>query len=160
MPKPKIYLETTVVSVLTARPTRDVVQTALQQITREWWEQRRLRYDLCIAELVLIEAARGDRDAARRRLEMLAGIPQLTALPAAEGLAQLIVTETRLPINKAADAAHIAIAATHRIDFLLTWNCAHLANPVLEPAVRRICEQAGFVCPVICTPHQMLELEP
>jgi hypothetical protein len=74
--KPKVYLETTIVSYLVALPTRDIVQSAHQQITREWWT-RRERFNLLVARPVLTEAGRGDATAAARRLKALAGIPVL-----------------------------------------------------------------------------------
>ena len=159
MPKPTVYIETTVVSLLTARPTREVVQVAWQQITGEWWKKRRKEFDLFISEGVVVEAQAGDAAAAKRRLTVLQGLPELDITPEVERLAARLATALALPPKKRMDALHIAVCAFHGIDFLLTWNCTHLANPVLEAEARRICAEAGHECPMICTPHQLLEME-
>ena len=159
MSKPTVYIETTVLSLLTARPTRDIVQTAWQQITNEWWVTRRQKFDLFISEGVIVEAQAGDADAAKRRLAALKGLPALDITKEVEQLAGTLAKALALPPKKKMDAVHIAACAVHGVDFLLTWNCTHLANPVLEAEARRICVEAGYVCPMICTPHQLLEME-
>lgn len=156
MPKPTVYLETTIISLLTARPTRDVVQTALQQLTREWWEQRRDRFDLVVSAFVVQEARQGDKEAARRRLELLTGIKELALVPSIESLAARLLEETRLPAKARQDAFHLACAAVHGVDYLLTWNCTHIANAVIIPEVRTVCLLAGFKCPHICTPQELM----
>ena len=160
MPKPKVYIETTVISLLTARPARDVVQTAWQQLTREWWELRRQKFDLYISNQVVTEARCGDAEAARRRLEVLQGIPELEVNDEVVALAKRLAKGMALPPRKAADAVHIATAAIHGIEFLATWNCTHLANPVLEAKARAICADYGYHCPLIATPHELMEIAP
>jgi predicted nucleic acid-binding protein len=123
----RIYLETSVVSYLAARPSRDMVIAAHQQLTRDWWD-RRFEFELFVADPVLEEASRGDLEAAQRRLAFLEGIPVLTAHPDALGLARSFLAEAALPSNAAIDALHVALAAVHGMDFLLTWNCTHIAN--------------------------------
>ena len=110
--RPKVYLETTIPSYLTAWPSRDLVKAAHQQVTREWW-QNRARFDLYISQLVLREAGGGDAEAARLRLEALRGIPVLALSPAASALAQQLVQQGPLPENAVADALHIAIAVVN-----------------------------------------------
>jgi hypothetical protein len=155
--KPKVYLETTIPSYLTARPSRDLVTAAHQQITREWWDTRRHAFDLFVSQMVLDEASAGDPDAAARRLAVLAPLPLLN--PRAEGadLAQALIEQVSLPIGAAADALHIAIAVVNGMDYLLTWNCTHIANAALRSQIATVCRRAGFEVPIICTPDELLE---
>ncbi|NBV22144.1 MAG: PIN domain-containing protein [Proteobacteria bacterium] len=157
MAKPTVYLETTVISLLTARPTRDVVQMALQQLTLEWWETRRHDFELYVSDFVLQEAARGDQDAARRRLELAVKFKELPFTGEIEVLAARLLEETRLPAKSKQDALHLASAAVHGVDYLLTWNCTHIANAVIIPDVRTVCRLAGFECPQICTPQELMK---
>ena len=121
--KPKVYLETTIPSYLTARPSRDLVTAAHQQITREWWDTRRHDFDLFVSQMVIDEASAGDPEATTRRLDVLASLPLLD--PQAEGtaLAQMLIDHIPLPARVAADALHIAAAVVNGMDYLLTWNC-------------------------------------
>lgn len=154
--RPKVYLETTIPSYLTAWPSRDLVRAAHQQITREWW-QNRTRFDLYISQLVLREASGGDAEAAGLRLEALRGIPVLALSPAASALAQQLVQQGLLPENAVADALHIAIAVVNGMDYLLTWNCAHIANAALRHRIEAICRASGYEPPVLCTPEELME---
>lgn len=152
----RVNLETSVVSYLAARPSRDVVVSAHQQLTREWWD-RRSEFDLFVSDPVLEEARRGDREAAQRRLVLLKGIPVLTAHPDALGLARSFLAEAALPVKAAIDAVHVALAAVHGMDFLLTWNCTHIANARIRPQLEVLCWRAGHRPPVICTPFELLD---
>lgn len=154
--KPKVYLETTIPSLLTARTSRDVVVAGQQQATRDWWQERRRRYRLFASGLVLVEARRGDRKAAQAREESLAGCVLLEFTEAAQTLARAILDTRLIPAKAAPDAAHIAIAAVHDMDFLLTWNCRHIANAAIVERVRAVCRGAGHVPPVICTPFELM----
>ena len=152
--KPRIYLETTIPSYLTAWPSRDLVRVAHQQITREWWE-RRQDYDLYISQLVIRECQAGDREAAAARLEALEGIPLLEQGEAAESLARDLLARVPLPDRATADALHIATAAANGMDYLLTWNCTHIANAALRGRIEAVCRDAGFEPPAICTPEEL-----
>jgi predicted nucleic acid-binding protein len=154
--KPKLYMETTVPSYLTSRPSRDLIIAGHQQITREWWEKRRDAFDVFISQLVVDEASAGDPAAVRERLKAIQDLPLLDILPEAGPLAAGLLNAGILPRKAAADAAHIALAAVHGMDFLITWNCVHIANAVIAKAVARVCEEHGFDCPVICTPEELL----
>lgn len=154
--KPGVYLETTIVSYLTARPSRDLIIAAHQELTREWWENKRTDFDLYVAQLVIQEASAGDAEAARKRLEILDLLPLLVVTPAAIALARALTTRGPLPKKAGADALHIAVAAVHGIDYLLTWNCKHIANAQMQTAVAAKCRAAGFEPPVICTPEELL----
>jgi hypothetical protein len=155
--RPKLYLETTIPSILTSRPSGDLLKARIQQTTRAWWDIQRSRYDIWISRLVLHEANKGDPDAAKQRSEVLAPFALLRDNERTDALAAQLLTECGLPARAEADATHIAIAAVHSIDFLLTWNCTHLANAALLPKIMHICNGAGYACPKICTPTQLLE---
>ncbi|MFN0135543.1 MAG: type II toxin-antitoxin system VapC family toxin, partial [Phycisphaerae bacterium] len=133
--RPALYIETTIPSYLTARPSRDIVFHAAQQITRDWWDTRRFEYDLYVSQVVLEESADGDPDAARRRLAAIDAIPHLPVTPACADLAKVLSEAIRIPERAFADALHISIATVHRVPYLLTWNCAHLANATLRPLI-------------------------
>jgi hypothetical protein len=155
--KPKAYLETTVVSYLTARPSRDLITAAHQQITQQWWETRRASFDLFVAPPVIQEAQAGDREAAARRIAALQDIPLLTLSEEATGLAQALIAPGPLPANAVIDALHIAIAAVNGMHYLLTWNCTHIANAAIRSDIEDVCRAQGYEPPVICTPEELLE---
>ena len=155
--KPKIYLETTIVSYLTARPSRDLITAAHQQITQQWWHTQRARFDLFVAPPVMQEVQAGDPDAAARRLAALQSIPILTLSEAATGLAQALIVPGPLPANAVVDALHIAIAAVNGMQYLLTWNCTHLANAAIRSDIEDVCRARGYEPPVICTPEELME---
>ena len=156
--KKRVYIETSVLSYLTARPSRDVVQSARQQLTIEWWDRREL-FELVISEPVLDEARRGDPSAAARRVEAASGITVLPGTTQAEALATSLILTAAMPKKAVVDAAHVALAAVHRADFLLTWNCTHIANAVMRPKIEAVCREAGFDPPVICTPDELMNPE-
>ena len=153
---PRLYLETTIPSYLVARPSKDLRLAADQQTTQEWWETRRHEYDLFISEAVLDEAAGGDPGFAAQRMETLRGLTRLPATMAADALVARLLNERIIPAITAPDAVHLALAAAHGMDFLLTWNCTHIHNPHLERRIEAACRACGFVCPVICTPAELL----
>ena len=155
--KPTAYVETSVVSYLTARPSRDVVIAAYQEITREWWRDAPENFDLVASELVIAEAGAGDSEAARIRLGVLESVALLDATPDAENLAQVLVDQGAVPRRAAEDAAHIAIAVTNGVDFLVTWNFRHIANATMRAHIEHACRQAGYEPPVICTPNELME---
>ena len=151
------YLETTIPSYLAARPSRDLISAAHQQLTLDWWATRRSAFTLYVSELVVQEVSLGDPELAGRRLKFLADIPSLATTPSAEDLARALVGSGLLPAKAAADALHIAIAATHGVDFLLTWNIRHLANAAMRRRIDAACREAGFAAPVLCTPEELME---
>lgn len=151
-----VYIETSVISYLTARPSPALVAAAHQQVTREWWDHHRHRFDQFISQLVLEEAARGDPDAAARRLTAIEGLAVLEATQSAAKLVDLLISDGALPSIARDDATHVAIAAVHHIDYLLTWNCRHIDNAEAKPMIRSVCAVHGFVCPEICTPEELM----
>ena len=154
-----VYVETSVISYLASAPSRDLRVAAWQQITAQWWEQEKSRYELFASELVLAEAAAGDQNAAQRRLDKLVGIPNLKVSDEAKVLAARLISDGGMPARAEADALHVAIANVHAIDYLLTWNCRHIDNAATKPVVRAICAIAGYACPEICTPLELLSEE-
>jgi hypothetical protein len=156
----RVYIETTFVSYLTARPSRDLVIAAHQQITHEWWDTRRVNYELCVSQLVLDEAGAGDAQAAQERLLVLQPMLVLETTPEALALAKALLQAGALPAKAADDALHIAVAAAKAIPFLITWNCRHLANAMMRPVIESVCKAKGFKAPIICTPEELLGSKP
>ncbi len=152
-----VYLETTIASYLTAWRSSKPVMAGQQDQTREWWELHRQNYELFISDFVLEESAEGDPEAAKRRLELLNGIPILGHTTKVTSLASALMSGVSLPPKAEYDAFHIAIAAAHGIDYLLTWNCRHIANIKHRKKIESICRSAGFEPPLICTPAEMME---
>jgi len=155
--KPRVYLETTIPSYLTAWVSRDLVMAGHQQTTREWWETRRHEFDLFVSQFVIDEVSLGDPDAASRRLDVLTDAPLLEPSENVYALAEALMRRVPLPANAAADSVHIAIAAVNGMDYLLTWNCTHIANASLRGGIETVCRDLGYEPPVICTPEELLK---
>ena len=151
----KVYIETSVVSYYTSRPSRDLVTAARQQVTREWWETARLSFETYVSTLVLEEAGEGDQSAAEKRLQALTGMPVLTITAEVEALASAFIQPGSLPEEYVEDAIHIAVAAVNDMDFLLTWNFTHINNAVMKRALMRVAEQNDYECPLICSPDEL-----
>ncbi len=155
-----IYIETTIISYLTSRASRDLIVAAHQQVTQEWWESRRNSFDLYISELVIREAEAGDKMAAQRRLSALADIPLIALNEEILSLANILADDGPIPKNAKEDALHIALATVHGMDYILTWNCRHIANAEMRMAVSNICLSAGYQPPIICTPEELMGDKP
>jgi len=154
--KKRVYLETTIISYLTARPSRDLIQAARQELTREWWERRRDDFELYISQFVVDEAGGGDSAAAEKRLQILNDLPQLGITDEVILLGENLIREGALPEKAAIDALHIALSTVHEMDVLLTWNCRHLANAEILGVVNRFIRSEGFESPIICTPEELM----
>lgn len=154
---PRVYLETSVVSYLVGRLSRDVIVLGNQELTREWWASSRAEYDLFVSEVVLAEAAAGDADLARQRLQVAQDVPLLRVTEEAERLAPLLLRAAGLAANAATDALHMAVATVHGMDYLLSWNCTHIANATIRRAIEKQCRLSGYEPPVICTPQELAE---
>jgi hypothetical protein len=153
---PTLYVETSIVGYLQSRPSGHVVAAARQLLTKSWWARERFNYELVTSQYVLDEAADGDAAVARLRLAALAGVPILPVEPAILEVAEEILRKAILPRTASVDALHIAMVAYHRIDYLLTWNCTHIANARILPRVFGILDAAGLARPIICTPEELL----
>lgn len=155
---PIVYVETSVVSYLTARPSRDLVIAARQMWTREWWDLAPQRWTLRISDLVLEEASRGDAQAAARRIDALRGIDGLPITPDAEALASKLIDLRALPSTEAEDALHIALATVSSARYLVTWNFAHLVGPDAKLKVLDSLRTCGYRPPLLTTPEELLEV--
>lgn len=152
---PTVYVETSVVSYLSARASRDIVVAAHQQLTRRWWKGRSA-YRLFVSQIVRDEAALGDPSARARRLKAVRGIPALAVTDQAARLAEELVRRGALPKKATVDAFHIGIAAAHQIEYLLTWNCKHIANANKFGHIRRVNTLLGLLNPALVTPLELL----
>ena len=149
-----MYVETSVISYRTARRSRDIVIAAHQQLTRRWWRSRS-SYRLFVSQIVRDEAGVGDQAARLRRLRVLRGIPALAVTDQATRLAGELVRRGALPRQATVDAFHIGVAAAHQIEYLVTWNCKHIANATMRGTIEAICRSAGLTPPIICTPEEL-----
>jgi predicted nucleic acid-binding protein len=154
--RPRLYLETTIPSLLTARPSRDLGKARLQGITARWWNSWRTQFEVYTSRVVREEVAVGDCEAVQRRLHFLKRIRTLERTSNSVALAAELLKRSGLPPTAKKDAEHIAIAAVHRMEFLLSWNCAHLANAQTTPRIATICRSEGYSPPILCTPEQLL----
>ena len=153
--KPKVYLETTVISYLTARTSRDISIAGDQADTREWWENHRQRFDLYISDTVVKEIEKGDPIASQERLRMTSGIKELEITSSVMLLADKLL-EGPIPKEVENDAFHISVSVVNGIDCLLTWNCRHISNPLIRRDIIEICEFMDYRCPIICSPREFL----
>lgn len=152
---PSVYLETSVVGYLASRRSADVVVAGSQQATHDWWTNSRHRFELFISQPVLDECSAGDAVAAAERQVFLQGLPVLPVSLNAIQISQRLLREVPLPKKADIDALHIAIAAEQRIDYLLTWNCKHIANASLRLRIEGVLQRSGLVPPLICTPPEL-----
>lgn len=155
--EPSAYVESTILSYLAARPSRDLVIAAFQAITREWWSAAPNKFELFVSDAVLAEISQGDRDAVARRLKFAHGLPSLELDDEIRALAKVYEEDLGLPAKARTDALHIACTVCHEIDYLVTWNCTHLAN---GEVVRKLMERnlrEGLFTPLIVTPAELVE---
>lgn len=157
MARPTVYLETSFISYLTARPSRDIIVARRQVLAREWWETKRQAFDLVVSQTVIEEAELGDPELAAKRIALVADVPLVAANEDSIRLADALMRRMAIPTHVNADAVHIAIAAVNGVNYLLTWNCTHIANAVLRPIIEQACRGQGFEPPVICTPEELLD---
>ncbi len=156
MDKKTVYLETSIVSYLTARPSSDLLAAASQKVTIDWWDTQRSRFDLFVSEIVIEEAGRGDDIAVTRRMNALVGIPLLSINDEVLALSEAFVQAGALPQKALGDSIHIALSAVHGIDYLLTWNYRHIDNAETKPIIREVCLANIYDYPEICTPQELM----
>ncbi len=154
---PTVYLETTIPSYLTARPSSNYHQLAKQEITHDWWQSRRGDFDIYISRAVLSECLGGDSEAAARRIDLIKHFPLLEPKSPADLIAASLMVELSIPPKAAVDAVHLSICIVNEVDFLLTWNFTHIANAAFRPIIEKISESFELACPIICTPEELLE---
>jgi len=151
-----VYLETTIVSYYCSRPNRDIIISARQQLTDLWWDTQIKNYTIFISDLVIEESAKGDSIAAEKRLKAIFQFKILEIDNECSELAKILISKNAIPAAFPEDALHIAVAATNGIDFILTWNFAHINNAMNREKIMKVIDQCGFICPVICTPEELL----
>ena len=156
--KPTVYIETSIIGHLTTRPSRNVIMAGHQEATRIWWESHRDRYDIWISQVVVRESQAGDKQAAEERMKILAPLRTLEILQLDLDLAERLLEAGALPAKAAEDALHVAIAATNKLNYLLTWNLKHINNPATKPLIEKTIRESGYRPPVICTPDELLEV--
>lgn len=155
----KVYIETSIVSYLTARPSNNLIAAAWQRETVDWWETQKDRFDLYISEVVIEEAGRGDESAASRRLEALEDIDVLQLDKKSLALSKTLIEQSAVPRKALDDALHLALAAVNGMDFLLTWNCRHIDNAEMKPRIRKVIESQAYQCPEIATPIELMGVQ-
>lgn len=151
-----VYIETSIIGYLTARASNNLIVMGNVEATREWWGTRRKQFELYISQTVLDEVSRGDAEIAKKRLGILDQLPLLTVNESVQNLAVAFLTKSNLPPKAADDAIHIAIATVFSLDYLLTWNCKHIANAQIQKKLSQISFDAGFELPTICTPYELM----
>jgi len=153
-----VYLETSVFGYLASRMSSDLVTAGNQRLTREWWDTRRESFELFVSQAVVAECSAGDPVAAKERLVFLTDLPILDVTDDARSLAETLLSDIPLPGHAEVDALHIAVAAINGMDYLLTWNCKHLANPSLRRIIDEVLLAADVSPPVICTPQELIHV--
>lgn len=151
-----VYLETSFISYLVARPSRDVIVAGHQQTTLDWWALRRDQFNCSVSQVVVDEASAGDPAEVQKRLAIIAGLSKLEITEDAASLTQAILAAGILPPHAFPDAAHVAVAAVHGLDYLLTWNCKHLANAQIARRIAVLFKKLGYQMPIICTPEELM----
>jgi len=154
--KERVYIETTIPSLYVSRPSPRLIEAARQQLTRLWWDEHRSEFDLVTSQIVLDECGRGELEMAKERIALVEDLPLLDLTQAVTDIATSLVEKQIIPAKAADDAIHIAVASIHHIDYLLTWNCTHLANPRNYTRVIDCLNEFGYRASVICTPEEMI----
>ena len=153
-----VYIETTIVGHIAGRVHPDPLVASRQQVTRDWWRDEAARYEVFISQVVLEECSEGDSSAAAERLEVVKDMDLLEASDDVDDLVDALISKKAVPASEPRDALHIAIAAVNGVKYLLTWNCTHIANATLRPRIEKVCRDAGFEPPIICTPEELVEV--
>ncbi|MEG3937362.1 type II toxin-antitoxin system VapC family toxin [Microcoleus sp. S36b_A3] len=151
-----LYIETSILGYLTARSTKNLILAANIEVTKDWWEYRRSAFTMYISQAVLNEVAQGDTEIAVQRMELLRGVPLLELNQAVRELAAQFLARSNLPPKADIDAIHIAAATVHGLDYLLTWNCKHIANAQIQGKLAEISFDFGYQLPILCTPYELL----
>jgi predicted nucleic acid-binding protein len=154
--KETVYIETSILGYLTARSTDNLILAANMKITQDWWFNRSSLFDLYISEIVLEEITQGDTQIAQKRLNAVQNIPLLSVDEKALSLAEQFLLKSNLPVKAGTDAVHIAIATIHNMNYLLTWNCKHIANAQIQKKLTQISLEFGYEMPTICTPYELI----
>lgn len=155
--KPTVYVETTIIGHLVGRIHPNEVIANRQELTRKWWEAGKSRYCLVVSELVLLECAEGDPEAARERLAAVEDVTRLKSPAGGAELTDQLIAAHAVPASEPRDAAHISLAAVNGVTYLATWNFKHIANPAVRAKIESTCLKAGYRPPIICSPADLME---
>jgi len=156
--KPSVYIETTIISYLTAKPSRDLIIAAHQQITSDWWTDVRPQVDCYVSPFLIDEASRGDAIYAQKRLDEIVDFTVLEVNEEIEDLAQEYFAALQIPEKAKIDAFHLAVAAWHKMDYVLSWNCKHIASGRVQKTLQEINLRLGVHTPIVCTPEELMEV--
>jgi hypothetical protein len=157
--KSKVYVETSVIGYLTSWPSGDLIVAARQKITRDWWRDAPGRFELVVSEAVVREANVGDAKAIEDRMSAIRGLAILPPSQETKELVDVLLAQGAVPISEPEDAAHIAFAAVNGIEYLVSWNLKHIVNAAMRKKINSVCEAAGYVPPLICTPEELGEMK-
>lgn len=150
-----VYLETSIFGYLTARPSQNLILVANAEVTKEWWQVQKENFQLYVSEIVLDEVSRGDKIIASQRVQLVESISTLLVTKNAISLGKQFLTKTNLPQKAELDTLHIAVATVHGLDYLLTWNCKHIANAQIQKKLAQVSNDFGFKLPILCTPYEL-----
>ncbi|RKU15442.1 DNA-binding protein [Candidatus Poribacteria bacterium] len=156
--KPRVYIETSVISYLTSRPSSNIGIRGCQYFTRYWWENfAEQQFELVSSPIVHQEVSLGDREVSQKRLEILGKLTLLDApKETLDSLSDALINAGALPLKARIDSFRIAIAAINSVEYLATWNFKHIANINKIPLIQQVCQKAGYQPPILCTPQQLL----
>ena len=155
---PSVYIETSIISYLTSKPSRDLISAAHQQTTSEWWAKVRPNVECYVSPFVIDEASRGDDEYARKRLEAITDFSVLEVNEEIENIAQKYFLALDIPDKAKIDAFHLAIAAWHQMDYVLSWNCKHIASARVQKMLQNANARLGIYIPIVCTPEELMEV--
>lgn len=150
-----VYLETSIFGYLTARPSQNLILVANVEVTREWWQLQKNNFQLYVSQVVLDEVSRGDLTIASQRVQLVQSISALSVTRNSISLGKQFLAKTNLPQKAELDTLHIAIATVHGLDYLLTWNCKHIANAKIQKKLAQVANDFGFKLPILCTPYEL-----
>lgn len=153
----RTYIETTIPSYLAAKVSRDIIVAAQQQITNEWWDESHLKYELYISEAVLEECQAGDSEVSKKRLDYIKDLPLLKITDEVLQLAEVYAGILTIPDKSTVDAVHLSLTVVYEMDYLLTWNCKHLAHGEVRTKIHNYNSQTGLFEPMIVTPLELME---
>lgn len=157
MTRPTAYIETTVIGHLVARMLADPIVAGRQAVTRLWWPTAIAKYRFFVSKVVADECAAGDAEASKERLEVLDSLEFISTSSSVDELARKLIEEFAIPKSEPRDAIHISLAAVNGLEYLVSWNFKHIVNPTTRSAIERVCRDAGYVPPMICTPDELME---
>ncbi len=158
MKKQTVYIETSIISYLTSRPSRDLLIAANQKLTYDWWHKSKNKFDCYISDFVLFEISRGDKEASAKRLSTVQDIKLLEYTREIEELAQKYMEILRIPQRSYVDSVHLALSVWHKIDYLISWNCKHIANAIVLHTLMEYNKNNSLFVPILCTPSELSEV--